>query len=103
MDHSPQGCSVHGILRQDTGVGVISSSGGLPDSAIRPTFLMSPALQVCFLPLAPLGKDDFSCILNLNLLKLLKKKKLGHLSPLSSARYLFPGECQVLINLNLGF
>ena len=68
------GSSVHGILRQEYWSGLsFPLPRDIPDSGIRPMSLMSPALQVGSLPLVPLGKDAFSCILNLNLLKWLKK------------------------------
>ena len=57
MDCSPPGSSVHGILQ----AGILEwvtfpSPGDLPNPGVKLESLMSPALQVCSLPLAPPGK-----------------------------------------------
>ena len=57
MDCSPPGSSVHGILQ----AGILEwvtfpSPGDLPNPGIELESLMSPALQVCSLPLVPPGK-----------------------------------------------
>ena len=54
MGCSPPGSSVHGILQARILEWVaISSSGDLPEAGIEPVSLVSPALQVDSLPLAP--------------------------------------------------
>ena len=60
MDCSPPGSSVHGILQAGYWSGLpLPPPGDLLDPGIKPTSLMSPALQVGSLPLAPPGKPSF--------------------------------------------
>ena len=58
MDCSPPGSSIHGIsLGKNTGVGChFPSPGDLPSPGIKPTSLVSPALQVDSLPAEPQGQ-----------------------------------------------
>ena len=57
MDCSPLGSSVHGIFQaRILDWVVISSPGNLPHPGIKPTSLVSPALQTGSLPMAPPGK-----------------------------------------------
>ena len=59
MDCIPPGSSVHGILQARTVEWVaISYSRGCSLPRDWAHVSMSPALQVCFLPLAPLGKPQ---------------------------------------------
>ena len=60
MDCSPPGSSVHGILQARILEWVaISSPGDLPDPEIKSVSLISPALEVSSLPLAPPGKPIY--------------------------------------------
>ena len=56
-DCSPPGSSVVGFPNQEYWNGLpLPSPGSLPNPGIRPTSVVSPALQADSLPLAPLGK-----------------------------------------------
>ena len=57
IDHSPQGCSVHGILQARISEWVaLPSSRGFSQPRDQPVSLTSPALQANSLPLVPPGK-----------------------------------------------
>ena len=60
MDCSLPGSSVHGISQQEYWSGLpLSCPGDLPDPAIEPSSLVSPALAGRFFITAPPGKPQF--------------------------------------------
>ena len=59
MDCGPSGSSIHGILQARILEGLpFPPPGDLPEPGIESTSLLSPALQVDSLPLAPSGKPE---------------------------------------------
>ena len=64
MDYSLPGSSVHGIFQEEYWSGLpFLSPRDLPDPGIELTSLVSPALAVGSLPLAPPGKPPFCFVL----------------------------------------